>query len=403
MVKERNNAVGGGRLASTRPAPDYFESPGEPRSAIEEMRRRQAELEAQNQEFLKVQADLEQARDHYIELYNLTPMGHVMVGDQNIISEANATMCRLLGVEKRDLVGSRLTGWLKRESRGRFYQLRKGVLKNGARQGCELVLRRQDGTEFIAIAESAPVKDTPGLLSIAMTDISHRKKAEEDLRLHKERLMDMIRQRTVQLSELARRLVEVQERERSSIAKELHDEVGQLLTYAGLLIDKATRKPQPETMAEAKSVIQDAVARLRNLSTMLSPPLLAQAGLLEALESLFEEYTRHTQIDVIFNHEVSLEGLSANLSLVVYRIVQEALTNAARHAKASRVNVRISPRGRRLQIQIRDDGVGFDPKEVKKSTGLAGMRERALSLGGDIIVDSGPGKGTKIIAALPLV
>jgi PAS domain S-box-containing protein len=245
MVKERNNAVGGGRLASTRPAPDYFESPGEPRSAIEEMRRRQAELEAQNQEFLKVQADLEQARDHYIELYNLTPMGHVMVGDQNIISEANATMCRLLGVEKRDLVGSRLTGWLKRESRGRFYQLRKGVLKNGARQGCELVLRRQDGTEFIAIAESAPVKDTPGLLSIAMTDISHRKKAEEDLRLHKERLMDMIRQRTVQLSELARRLVEVQERERSSIAKELHDEVGQLLTYAGLLIDKATRKPQP--------------------------------------------------------------------------------------------------------------------------------------------------------------
>ena len=237
---------------------------------------------------------------------------------------------------------------------------------------------------------------------MAVTDITQRKKTEEELRLHKDRLMDMIRQRTGQLSELARRLVEVQERERSNIAKELHDEVGQLLTYAGLLIDKAARKPQPETMAEAKSVIQDAVLRLRNLSTMLSPPLLAQAGILEALESLFEEYIRHTQIEVTFNHEVSLEGLSANLSLVVYRIVQEALTNAARHAKASHVNVRISPRGRRLRIQIWDDGIGFDPKEVKKSTGLSGMRERALSLGGDIIVDSGPGKGTKIIATLPV-
>jgi PAS domain S-box-containing protein len=329
-------------------------------------------------------------------------MGHALVQDENTIIEANLSLCHLLGVDKTSLIGTRLIDWIRRESRARFYHHRKNVLKSSLCQNCELVMERRDGTKFFAMVESAPVKDEPGWLSMAVTDISLRKKTEEDLRVHKEHLMDMIRQRTGQLSELARRLVEVQEKERSTIAKELHDEVGQLLTYAGLLIDKEARKPQPETMAEAKSVIQDAVSRLRNLSATLSPPLLNNAGILEALESLFEDYTRHTQIKVTFNHEVSLEGLSANLALVVYRIVQEALTNVARHANASRVNVRISPKGRRLRIQIRDDGIGFNPKEVKKSTGLTGMKERALALGGEIIVDSGPGKGTKIIATLPV-
>jgi PAS domain S-box-containing protein len=398
--------AGGGPWMPEKPKRDCPGTPGashgDERSVIEEMRLRQLELEVQNEELLQTQADLKQARDRYIELYDLSPMGHVMVQDHNIISEANLTMCQLLGADRQAVVGTKLNGWLKRESRRRYHQHRKSVLKNGSRESCELVMVRLDGTEFIAMAESAPVRGGPGLLSMALTDITQRKKAEEELRLHQERLMDMIRQRTGQLSELARRLVEVQERERSTIAQELHDEVGQLLTYAGLLIDKAASKPQPETMAEAKSVIQDAVSRLRNLSTTLSPPLLADGGILEALESLFQDYTRRTQIQVTFNHEVSLDDLSANLALVVYRIVQEALTNVARHAKATRVNVRISPRGRRLRVQIWDDGIGFDPKEVKKSTGLAGMRERALALGGEIIVDSGPGKGTKIIATLPV-
>ena len=109
------------------------------RSVIEEMRLRQLELEAQNRGLLQAQADLKQACGRYIELYDLTPMGHVMVRDQNIISEANLTMCQLLDVEKQVLIGTRLTGWLKRESRFRFYEHRKSVLKSGARQSCELV------------------------------------------------------------------------------------------------------------------------------------------------------------------------------------------------------------------------------------------------------------------------
>ncbi len=405
MIRERMKTQGG-PWPTEGLGGDCPDAPGEPRgegrSVIEQMRLHQLKLEVQNEELRQAQADLKRARDRYIELYDLTPMGHVMVDHQNVIEEANLTMCCLLGVEKQALVGTRLTSWLKRESRGTFYQLRKSALKSGARQDCVLVVVRLDGTEFIAMAESVPVKNAPGLLSMAVTDITERRKAAEELRRHKERLTDMLRQRTGQLSELARRLVDVQERERSTIAQELHDEVGQLLTYAGLLIDKAAHKPQPETMAEAKSVIQDAVSRLRNLSTTLSPPLLAHAGILEALESLFEDYTRRTQIKVIFNHEVSLDDLPANLALVVYRIVQEALTNVARHAKVSQVNVRISPRGRWLRVQIRDNGIGFDPKAVKRSTGLSGMRERALALGGEIIVDSGPGKGTKIIATLPV-
>jgi PAS domain S-box-containing protein len=371
------------------------------RLTIKDMRLRQMRLEAQNAELLRNQAHLKQARDRYAELYDLAPMGHALVRDDNTITEANRSMCRLLGVDRSALVGTKLTGWMRRTSRAKFHHHRKDVLRTGLRQSCELLMVRLDGAEFTAMLESVLVGES-GWLSLAVTDISLRRKTEEELRIHKERLVDMIRQRTGQLTELARRLVEVQEKERSTIAKELHDEVGQLLTYAGLLIDKEMRRPQAETMAEAKSVIQDAVSRLRNLSATLSPPLLNNAGILEALESLFQDYTRRTQINVTFNHEVSLDGLSANLALVVYRIVQEALTNVARHASASRVNVRISPRGRRLRIQVSDDGVGFDPREIKRSTGLTGMRERALALGGEILVNSGPGKGTKIIATLPV-
>jgi PAS domain S-box-containing protein len=403
-----DSAAGSGLrpLATAKPA-DHAgtvqEGPsGDGSLTVKEMRPRLIKLEAQNEELRRNQVHLKQALDRYVELYDLAPMGHALIQDDNTITEANLTMCHLLGTDKSTLIGTRLTGWIRRGSRAKFYHHRKNALKSGLRQNCELVMVRLDGTELFAMVESAPFKGDPGWLTLAVTDISARKKTEEGLRVHKERLMDMIRQRTGQLSELARRLVEVQEKERSTIAKELHDEVGQLLTYAGLLIDKEARKPQPETMAEAKSVIQDAVSRLRNLSATLSPPLLNNAGILEALESLFEDYTRRTQIRVTFNHEVSLDGLSANLALVVYRIVQEALTNVARHASASRVNVRISPRGRRLRIQISDDGVGFNVKEIKRSTGLTGMRERALALGGEIIVNSGPGKGTKIIAVLPV-
>lgn len=228
------------------------------------------------------------------------------------------------------------------------------------------------------------------------------KEAEDQLRRQRDYLERAVEERTRDLRELAHQLVDAQEKERTTIGNELHDEVGQLLTYTSLLIDRAVRKPDEKVLAEAKSTIQDAISKIRNLSSMLSPHLLRSAGLLLALVSLIEDYSRRTDIKVQFDHEDGFEEVPEDVALAGYRIIQEALTNVARHAKASEVKVRLSRQAGKLELEVAENGTGFNPKELEHSTGLTGMRERALSLGGKLTIESKKGQGTRVTAELPL-
>jgi len=210
------------------------------------------------------------------------------------------------------------------------------------------------------------------------------------------------------LRTLSRRLLEVQEAERRHLARELHDEVGQVLTGLRLLLKLDGDLAMDEVkhrFKQARGIVVELLARVRELSFDLRPAALDQLGLLPALVGLFERYTNQTGVRVEFKHKELEERFAPEVETTAYRIVQEALTNVARHAGVAGVTVRVGVTPDVLNLQIEDRGSGFDPDAASATTrsgGLAGMQERVVLLHGQLTIESRPGAGTKIIAELPL-
>jgi signal transduction histidine kinase len=227
--------------------------------------------------------------------------------------------------------------------------------------------------------------------------------------IHNARLFQEIEVARSRLERLSRRLVEVQEAERRYVSRELHDEVGQTLTALKLKLQASARESSEsakEGQQEAQVLVSDLLARVRDLSLDLRPAMLDDLGLVPALMWYFERYRARTHIQVLFKH-VGLEDrrLPAEAETGAYRIVQESLTNVARHARVSEVTVRVWAGEVTLGVQIEDRGAGFNldtALAAHTSTGLTGMRERVSLLGGRLTVESTPGQGTCVTAEFPL-
>jgi PAS domain S-box-containing protein len=208
---------------------------------------------------------------------------------------------------------------------------------------------------------------------------------------------------------LSQRLVEVQENERRYIARELHDEIGQYLTGLKLVLDMATRSPGEDgkdNLKEALALADELMAQVRNLSLDLRPTMLDDLGLLPALLWHCGRYTDQTGVHVDLRHtNLEEQRFRPEVETAAYRIVQEALTNVARHAGVDKVTVRLWVEQDSLSAQIIDQGAGFDPDDPvisDTSSGLVGMRERAVLLGGELTIESAPGAGACLTAKLPL-
>ena len=213
---------------------------------------------------------------------------------------------------------------------------------------------------------------------------------------------------TQQLKDLSRRLVAIQEAERRNIARELHDEIGQMLTGLNLLLEAGasfSHSALVERLHEAQGLVTDLTARVRRLSLDLRPSMLDDLGLLPTLIWYFERYTSQTQVQVAFKHRGLDAPLDPLIAVAVYRVVQEALTNVARHAHVAEVIVSAWTQGGLIVLSIEDRGVGFDFEAAlaaRRSSGITGMRERVALLDGQLMVDTGVGRGTHILAELPL-
>jgi signal transduction histidine kinase len=222
------------------------------------------------------------------------------------------------------------------------------------------------------------------------------------------RLLDEVEKSRTHLRQLSRSLVEVQESERHEIAKELHDEIGQVLTGLKLKIEMSTRMapaPIQKSLHEALTVLSDLMQRVSELSLNLRPAMLDDLGLLPALIWQFERYSTLTGIHVVFDHTPLELRLPHEVESTAYRIIQEALTNVARHAGVNEVIVRVWTTPNSLGLQVVDYGKGFNRDEVKTSAkigGLAGMEERAGLAGGWMTVESSSQAGTCLTAELPL-
>ncbi len=199
------------------------------------------------------------------------------------------------------------------------------------------------------------------------------------------------------------KLFTAQEEERARISRDLHDQVGQSLTAILLGINAVSAQGSSERIEYLKTLTSQAIEDVRRLSRALRPALLDELGLEVALKRFARELAVQSDIDVDV-----LVRLSANpdhsAEIVIYRVVQEALTNVVRHAKAQHVSVIITAADERMQITIEDNGIGFEPENLDgtRNLGLVGMRERLELLGGSLHIESSPGRGTAISARIPL-
>ncbi|MFN0109719.1 MAG: two-component regulator propeller domain-containing protein [Blastocatellia bacterium] len=237
---------------------------------------------------------------------------------------------------------------------------------------------------------------------VTLNDITFRKHAENSLKTSRE-----------QMRELAAHLQQAREEERAYIAREIHDELGQLLT--GLKIDlKWFEKRLPkdaenskllhEKMVSILELMDETIVAMRRVATKFRPGILDTLGLIAAIEWQAEEFSNRTGIRCEFDEPIpqQLSGLDCETAL--FRIFQESLTNVARHSEASAVKVSLTRQNGFLILQIRDNGRGITEKEIKDphSIGLLGMRERAHIFGGEVSVSGSPGKGTTVTATIPI-
>jgi signal transduction histidine kinase len=239
----------------------------------------------------------------------------------------------------------------------------------------------------------------------ALLVVSQREQAL--LEHERDRLEGLVRERTATLSELANHLQQVREDERGHLARELHDELGALLTAAKLDVARlkskidATVPDIAERLKHLTETLNSGIALKRRIIEDLRPSSLSHLGLTAALEILTREYAQRAGIEVETNLEqVELPGTA---QLTVYRMVQEALTNIGKYAQASKVLVSVHAHPKHVAVQVHDNGTGFDPASVRVSShGLAGMRHRVEAAGGRLSVHSSPGNGTLLSAVLPL-
>lgn len=262
-------------------------------------------------------------------------------------------------------------------------------------------IRRHDGMYRWFLVRAEPLRDEEGRIVRmygAATDI-HEQRAE------REELEARVATATAQLRDLSRQLLTVQEEERRHLARELHDEIGQALTGLQLRLDAVSRAVGPRDvspLADADALVRVLTAQVRTLSMSLRPAALDTLGLAPALLGLIEGYQKNTSVVVDLRHHGLDRRFSTAVEITAYRVVQEALTNVARHAHVAAVAVQALAEGGMLTVTIRDDGCGFDTNRTSLAGGLGGMRERVGLLGGTLVIESRPGAGTLVAAELPL-
>jgi len=304
---------------------------------------------------------------------------------------------------------------------------REIVIVSQLTKGCPLLLiKNEDQPEELIVGHvSVPlVANTRlvGQLNIAFNDPQHIRQADIDLLrtvaphlgvvIENARLWEELHKKETRLKKLLNSVVNAQEEERQRISRELHDEMGQNLTslLIGLrILEHADNCSEKETVISGMSrTVTGMISSIHDLALELRPASLDDLGLIPALTQYFSECADRIGIEVDYQVVGESEHrLSHEADITVYRIVQESLTNVARHSKASKANVILNLGGKSFMVIIEDNGIGFNPQTVNadpamvKHIGLYGMEERAALVGGNFIVESTPGAGTSIFVEIP--
>ena len=270
-------------------------------------------------------------------------------------------------------------------------------------------------TQFAAL--SAVLATVVGLTQLLLswyliaTYLDRRRQTEAELAQLNAKLEEKVQARTKDLSKLSQHLMTVREEEKAKIARELHDELGSSLTAARMDLAWVSQRvadnpPVAQRVARASEVVRATVDLGRRIIHDLRPPLLDNLGLAAAIEAHVAEFGKHARVVVDIELGEQLPALAEGCPIALFRIMQEALTNVVRHAKAGRVKVSLRRAGGDVILEIADDGIGMSEEAMGKpmSHGLLGMKERAAQIGGTLRIERGAGnKGTVVRVTLPCV
>jgi len=322
----------------------------------------------------------------------------ITVDDAQHIVLFNATAEKVFGCPRTEAIGAPLAWFIPERFRphhGEHIRRFRETGTSSRRMGEARIVMglRRNGEEFPIDASISQIEeDGKHFYTVILRDVTERVKADEALRRSRE-----------EIKELALAANSVREQEKSRIARELHDELGQALT--ALKIDVVWMKQNLSASAaelagkltEMQMLLDGTVAATRRISADLRPLVLDDLGLAAAAEWLVQSFTTRTGVACELAMARDLEIREPHAT-TVFRVLQESLTNIAKHAKATQVEVTLQCEGDDVVIEVIDNGAGFSPAAPRKagSFGLMGMRERAALLGGDVTIDSGPGEGTRV-------
>src|SRR6185369_2902092 len=352
----------------------------------------------QAQELLKQKEALRAAERKYRQIIENAGEGIFQSTPEGRYLMANPALARMHGFNSPgELIRSRRD--ISREiyvEPARRDEFKRLLEQNGLVRDFEHEIFRKDGSRIWISVNARAVRDETGKILYyegTAQDITKRKRAEDVARKY------------------SRRLIEAQEAERRRISRELHDQVGQILTAVKMnlysLHQKCTAAEIVASIEDNMKVIDEAVDQVRDLSVDLRPHLLDDFGLVVALRWYLSRQTKRGGVVAEFIAESLSEDdrFPSELETACFRIVQEGLTNVVRHAKANRVSVLIERSGPELILRISDDGAGFDMSVLRNGSatlGLRGMEERAQALGGSINIDSASQRGTEICVRFPI-
>lgn len=364
------------------------------------------------QAFEQLQHELSQrtlAEKRFEEVVEATPEALLLMDQAGSIMLINAQAERLFGYAREELVGQSIEILIPNHLRDQYLHRMQRFFANPAiRQvgfGLDLSALRKDGSEFPVEISLGPLNTAEGVWAAwNVRDITERLKFEQE----RDRLLEEIKQSQEQLRALASRLQEVQEFERSQIAAELHDRVGQNLTGLNLNLQIVENQLHPEAspalrnrLVDSLKLVEETTRQVREVMADLHPPMLDEYGLVSALHWYSSDFSRRTGIPTRMIGAECEPRLAPDVELVLFRLAQEALNNVAKHAQATGAVIRVECNQEAARLHVEDDGLGFDPQAldappVAPRWGLLSMQQRVASIGGQLAVDSAPGQGTRV-------
>lgn len=349
----------------------------------------------------QAQESLRLSEERYRTIFETTGNATVIIREDTTISLANGEFEKLSGYSREEVEGKK--SWMDfvvdedMERMTRYHAARRQDPEKAPRN-YDFRFRDRHGRVRTVSANATLVPGTT-MSVVSLLDITERIQTEEHLRLSRERLRN-----------LHMHTQELREQERANVAREIHDELGQVLTALKMDLSYLTRRlPQGHEALQKKAAtmirsIDTSIDTVRRIIMDLRPGLLDHLGLVPALEWQTEEFQKRTGIVCSATFPCQEIVLDRDVSTTIFRIFQEALTNITRHASATRVDISLSVQGNMLRLCIHDNGVGITKNQIDnpRSFGLMGMRERALFCNGTLEIFSVESGGTKVVVEIPL-